>query len=75
MAEERDFRSVDPENLTDITQIRVDQSLSGDECIRNYLEQVGNPHLFRVGDVIVKCSYAESGPSLNEQLRKLIRSV
>ena len=75
MAEDRDFRKVDPESLTDITQIRVDQNLSGDERISDYLEQVGNPHLFRVGDVVVKCSYAESGPSLNEQLRKLIRSV
>ena len=75
MAEDRDFRKVDPESLTDITQIRVDQNLSGDERISDYLEQVGNPHLFRVGDVVVKCSYVENGPSLNEQLRKLIWSV
>lgn len=75
MNEQEDFLTVDRESLVDITQIRPDQSLRGEDRIRDYLEKVGDPHLFRVGDVVVKCTYAEQGPSLNEQLRKLILSA
>lgn len=61
--------------LVDISKVRVDPSLYGEERVRDYLRKVGDPHHFRVGDVEVRCSYAGRGPSLEEQLREFIRQV
>ena len=42
------------DNLVDIRNIAVDQSLPLDARIERFVTQVGNPYLFKVGDVAVK---------------------
>ena len=75
MEKNNDFLTVDRESLVDITQVRLNHRLHGEDRVRDYLEKVGDPHQFRVGDMVVKCAYAEQGPSLNELLQKLILSA
>lgn len=75
MEKNNDFLTVDRESLVDITQVRLHHRLHGEDRVRDYLEKVGDPHLFRVGDMVVKSTYAEQGPSLNELLQKLILSA
>ena len=75
MEKNNDFLTVDRESLVDITQVRLNHRLHGEDRVRDYLEKVGDPHLFRVGDMVVKSTYAEQGPSLNELLQKLILSA
>lgn len=70
-----DIRTVKPEDVVDIQQIKIDDGLSQQEKRREFIRQVKNPYCFRVGKVIVKASYSEKGVSLNERFEELVMSV
>ena len=56
-----DIRTVDPETLVDVTTIKIDESLSREERVAEFLRQVKNPYCFRVGNMIVKNVYSNNG--------------
>lgn len=70
-----DIRTVQAEELADITKISLDGCRTKEEKIKSFLEQVGNPYCYRVGDVIVKTRYSENGSSFHERFEQLIASV
>lgn len=70
-----DIRTVQAEELADITKIRLDGCQTKEGKIKSFLEQVGNPYCYRVGDVIVKTRYSENGVSFHERFEQLIASV
>ena len=47
-----------PEDLTDLQQIPIATDLPVVVRMKQYLDQVKNPYLFRVGDLIVKVSFS-----------------
>ncbi|MCI5511174.1 MAG: hypothetical protein PUD04_05735 [Firmicutes bacterium] len=69
---ETDFSDVKLEELTDIGKIRIDRKKSVEEKKRQYLKQVGNPYLVRVGDTMVKIRFANSGVSFEEAFENLL---
>ena len=70
-----DIRTVDPDTLVDVTKITIDESLPKEERLKQYLEKVKNPYCFRVGDVVVKCSYSNDGVTLRDRFRQLVRTL
>ncbi|MCI8938224.1 MAG: hypothetical protein HFI44_15495 [Lachnospiraceae bacterium] len=70
-----DIRTVRPEDVVDIRQIKIEEGLSQQEKRREFIRQVKNPYCFRVGNVIVKASYSRNGVSLNERFEELVMSV
>ena len=70
-----DIRTVRPEDVDDIQQIKIDDGLSQQEKRKEFIRQVKNPYCFRVGKVIVKASYSGNGVSLNERFEELVMSV
>lgn len=70
-----DVRTVNPESLVDITQIVIDKNLSEKERKLEYIVQIKNPYCFRVGNIVVKCSYSEDGVTLNERFEQLVMSI
>ncbi len=70
-----DIRTVRPEDVVDIRQIKIEEGLSQQEKRREFIRQVKNPYCFRVRNVIVKASYSGNGVSLNERFEELVMSV
>ena len=70
-----DIRTVDPETLVDVTTIIIDENLSKEERVKEYLRQVKNPYCFKVGDVVVKCSYSNDGVTLKDCFEQLVRTL
>lgn len=64
-----DFSSYD--NFTDLREIQIDESKKVPERVENFLEQVKNPYLFKVGDVFVKVNYKD-GKDLSDSLITLL---
>ena len=62
-----DIRTVDPETLVDVTKIMVDAGLPKEKRVAEFLRQVKNPYCFRVGDMVVKNVYSDTGVSLRER--------
>lgn len=62
-------------SLVDIRDVRVDVSAPVEERMRSYVEQIGNPYLFRMGDVVVRVSYADTQATIDDSFANLIASL
>ena len=72
---ETDFDDVDVNELKDIRKVRIDRSQTKEKRIAQYLKQVGNPYMVRVGNVKVKIRFANNGVSFEEAFEDLLLSV
>ena len=52
--------------LVDIRDVVIDKSLPLEERVRSYVEQIKDPYCFKVGDVVVRVSYADKDKSLTD---------
>lgn len=67
-----DFDDVEIKDMKDIRDIRIDRSLPQEKRTRQYLRQVGNPYLVRVGDVKVKIRFANQGISFEDAFEDML---
>lgn len=70
-----DIRSVDKSKLIDLNSVHIDETAPVPERVRNFLEQIRNPYCFRVGDVAVKVNYQVNGPSFQQNIEDLLRTM
>jgi len=57
---DEDILACDLNSLVDAKEITVNRSLPVNQRIRDYVSQIHNPYLYRVGDVAVKVEYVGS---------------
>ena len=69
---EMDFSDAKLEELADIGKIRIDRKKSVEEKKRQYLNQVKNPYLVKVGDTMVKIRFANNGVSFEDAFVNLL---
>lgn len=65
-------------NLSDLVDIRdvvIDKSLPLEERVKSYVEQIKDPYCFKVGDVVVRVSYAGKDKSLTDSFTSMIASM
>ena len=61
--------------LVDIRDVVIDKSLTLEERVRSYVEQIKDPYCFKVGDVVVRVSYAGKDKSLTDSFTSMIASM
>ena len=61
--------------LVDIRDVVIDKSLPLEERVRSYVEQIKDPYCFKVGDVVVRVSYADKDKSLTDSFTYMIASM
>lgn len=70
-----DVRTVNPESLVDVTQIKFDDSLPLMERAAEFVKQVKNPYCFRVGNMVVKNVYSSDDISLKDRFEQFARTL
>ena len=70
-----DFADVELGSLTDISKLRIDREQPVEKRRQQYLRQVGNPYLVRVGNMKVKVRFAENGVSMEEAFENMLLTV
>ena len=70
---EAELKSCDAASLVDLRNIRIDADKPVAERVRDFMEQVKNPYLFKVGDIVVKVKYGDGKP-LPDALAALFRA-
>ena len=73
MLQNADIESCDKNSLTDIKNINIDAGLPSVSKMKSFVEHVGNPYLFKVGEIAVKLEF-EGGVSFNKAFANLIRT-
>lgn len=56
----------------DIRDVRIDGTLSREERIRSFVEQVKDPYRFKVGGVTVHVSYSGGNATLNDRFTQML---
>ena len=63
------------ESLVDIRDVKIDRSKPVEERMKSYGEQIKNPYLFKVGNTIVRVSYANTQATINDNFVNLLASM
>lgn len=61
--------------LVDIRDVVIDKSLPLEDRVKSYVEQIKNPYCFKVGDVVVRVSYAGKDKTLTDSFTSMIASM
>ena len=67
-----DLRSCDPNDLVDLCDIQIDASLPLRERMKRYRQQIRDPYLFKVDDLIIRAVYP---PEAKSRLSDAIASL
>ena len=60
-----DIMACDPDRLVDLREVHIDTALPVPRRMVGFIQQVGNPYLFKVDGLVVKASYL---PQANRRL-------
>ena len=63
------------DSLVDIRSVKIDPAQPVDERMRSYVEQIKNPYMFKVGDTVVRVSYANTQATINDNFINLLSSM
>ena len=63
------------ESLVDIRDVKIDRIKPVEERMKSYVEQIKNPYLFKVGNTIVRVSYANTQATINDNFVNLLASM
>lgn len=65
--------TVNPDTLVDIATVEIDRSLPRAEQMKQFLEQIKNPYLYKCNGVVVKIAYATTESTIEDRLEQYIR--
>lgn len=63
------------DSLVDIRDIKIDRSMPVEERMKSYVEQIKNPYMFKVGNTVVRVSYANTQATINDNFVNLLASM
>lgn len=69
------IKEVNPDELVDISEIEIDTKQSVQKRVEEYVEQVHNPYLVRVGEYVVKIGYSDCKETLNDRMKQYISKI
>ena len=70
-----DPRTVDRKTLVERGSVRLDPDAGYEERLREHVRQIRNPYCYLDGGVIVKLTFQEKAPSIEEQVNSLYLAV
>ncbi len=63
------------DSLVDIRDVKIDRSMSVEDRMKSYVEQIKNPYMFKVGNTVVRVSYANTQVTINDNFVNLLASM
>lgn len=63
------------DQLVDIRDVKIDRSLPSEERIRSFIEQIKNPYRFKVGNTVVRVSFANTQNTITDNFINMIASM
>ena len=63
------------DSLVDIRDVKIDRSMSVEDRMKSYVEQIKNPYMFKVGNTVVRVSYAKTQATINDNFVNLLASM
>lgn len=70
-----DIRTVDRSSLVDLNDVLIDESLSQQERITEFIRQIKNPYCYKCGNIVVKERFSSNGKSFSDCLEQYIGTL
>ena len=71
-----DVGIVDRSTLKDIRDVKIDPTLSDEERLVDFMEQIGNPYCYKFGKLVVKLSFAsDTEDTLEDKLEHYLSTM
>jgi hypothetical protein len=70
-----DIRTVDPDTLVDLRDVIINQDLTREERMIDFIKQIKNPFCYKNGKAIIKTSYADTEATLEDKLESYFLSL
>lgn len=70
-----DIREIVKEDLVDIQDVEINEALTKNERVEEFLEQVKNPYCYKVDDVVVGVSFSNNGVTFEERLKQFLNTL
>lgn len=68
-----DFMSVSIDDLVDIRTVKINPDKPIHEKVIDFIQQIQNPYIFKVGEIAVKVNFDENGPSFQEKFQNFLK--
>ena len=66
---------INPDDVDEISSIKIDRRKPSNERILDFLTQVKNPYVFKVKGKLVRMSFSENGPSADDCLTRVLENL
>ena len=66
---------INPDDVDELSSIKIDRRKSSDERILDFLTQVKNPYVFKVNGKLVRINFSENGPTADECLTNILENL
>lgn len=69
------LEDINPDEVDEISSIKIDRRKSSNERILDFLTQVKNPYVFKVNGKLVRMSFSENGPTADDCLTRVLENL
>lgn len=70
-----DIRTIDREELVDIRDVKIDETLPQEQRFVEFVRQIKNPYCYKCGKAVVKISFSDTEITLEERLEHYLKSL
>lgn len=70
-----DIRTVDPDTLVDIRDVKIDPELPREERLIEFVRQIKNPYCYKYGKAVIKISHEDTETTLEDRLVNYFMSL
>jgi len=69
------LEDINPNDIDEISSIKIDRRKPIDERILDFLTQVKNPYVFKVNGKLVKLEFTDNGTNAEDAIINVIKSI
>ena len=69
------LEDINPDDVDELSSIKIDRRKSSNERILDFLTQVKNPYVFKVNGRLVRFSFSENGPTADDCLTRVLENL
>ena len=69
------LEDINPDEVDEISSIKIDRRKSSNEIILDFLTQVKNSYAFKVNEKLVRMSFSENGPTADDCLTRVLKNL
>ena len=69
------LEDIDPNDVDEITDIKIDKRKSSNERILDFLNKTKNPYIFKVNGTLVKIGFSETSRTADDCLTSVLKNL